>query len=483
MAYRLSKSRFQTGLQCQKALWLTCRAPGLADAVSENQQHIFDTGTSVGELARERFADGVLVAEDHTQSAQALETTRRLLESPPSAIFEAAVEHGGVFVRPDVLVRTSENVWNLYEVKSSTRLKPENLTDVAVQTWVLEGAGIRIGRAYLMHLDNTYVYEGGEYDLRRLFVAEDVTADVRAILPRVPGLVAEMLEMLEHDEPPVPIGKHCDKPYTCAFYGYCHEFLPSRPVTALPRISGSLLDSLVADGIFAIEDVPLGYPGLTSAQREVCELVRTGQPLIIGDVDRSLSALEYPLHFLDFETFMSALPLYAGTRPWQMIPFQWSDHVLHENGDLEHREFLYEGTADPRPSFVETLIDALGEDGSIVVYSPFESSRLRELAVAFPQGAPPSTVAEMQHTFHVQFPPGTDPQSVVSVYPTQLLEVVLGLVMFGILWRMRDHDHAEGWLFGVWCIFAGVERLHQRLDTEFTCDAREGAGIGCAWMP
>ena len=80
-------------------------------------------------------------------------------------------------------------------------------------------------------------------------------------------------------------------------------------------------------------------------------------------------------------------------------------------------------------------------------------------AVAFPQGAPPSTVAEMQHTFHVQFPPGTDPQSVVSVYPTQLLEVVLGLAMFGILWRMRDHDHAEGWLFGVWCIFAGVERF------------------------
>jgi len=168
MANRLSKSRFQTGLQCPKALWLSTHAHDLADPTSENQQHIFDTGTSVGELARERFADGVLVAEDYMQSAQALETTRRLLEDPPSAIFEAALEHGGVFVRPDVLVRVGDNLWDLYEVKSTTRVKAPHITDIAVQTWVLEGAGLPIRRAYLMHLDNTYVYPGGEYDLTKL---------------------------------------------------------------------------------------------------------------------------------------------------------------------------------------------------------------------------------------------------------------------------------------------------------------------------
>ena len=102
---------------------------------------------------------------------------------------------------------------------------------------------------------------------------------------------------------------------------------------------------------------------------------------------------------------------------------------------------------------------AVGRTGCWAVGDDYGKPYSGPLAVAFPQGAPPSTVAEMQRTFHVQFPPGTDPQSVVSVYPTQLLEVVLGLVMFGILWRMRDHDHAEGWLFGVWCIFAGIERF------------------------
>ena len=140
MSARLSKSRFQTGLQCPKALWLSTNARELADPISETQQHIFDTGTAVGELARERFGNGVLVTEDYTQSGQALETTRQLLEDPPDVIFEAALEYGGVFVRPDALVRVGEDLWDLYEVKSSTRVKPENITDVAVQTWVLEGA-------------------------------------------------------------------------------------------------------------------------------------------------------------------------------------------------------------------------------------------------------------------------------------------------------------------------------------------------------
>lgn len=395
MANRLSKSRFQTGLQCRKALWLSTRARELADSTSETQQHIFDTGNAVGELARERFADGVLVAEDYTRSAQALETTRRLLEDPPGAIFEAALEYGGVFVRPDVLVRVDEGLWDLYEVKSGTKVKDVNITDVAVQMWVLQGAGVPIRRAHLMHIDNTYVYDGGDYDLRRLFIAKDVSADARSYLPLVPRLVAEMLTMLDVPQPPaVTIGKHCDNPYTCSFYGHCHEFLPRHPVTEIPRIGETLLDSLVADGIFAIEDVPLDYPSLSGAQREVCELVRSGKPRFVGDVGGSLAELAYPIHFLDFETFMSALPLYPQTRPWQMIPFQWSDHVLHQNGDLEHYEFLHEGSGDPRLDFAQSLIEALGDTGSVVVYSSFENSRLNDLAKAFPQHA--SAIAAIQ---------------------------------------------------------------------------------------
>jgi phosphatidylglycerol:prolipoprotein diacylglycerol transferase len=81
------------------------------------------------------------------------------------------------------------------------------------------------------------------------------------------------------------------------------------------------------------------------------------------------------------------------------------------------------------------------------------------LAVAFPEGAPPSTAGVMAREFGIPMPPGAGPATVLSVFPTQLMEVALGLLMFGVLWRMRDHKHAEGWLFGAYCVLAGIERF------------------------
>jgi phosphatidylglycerol---prolipoprotein diacylglyceryl transferase len=81
------------------------------------------------------------------------------------------------------------------------------------------------------------------------------------------------------------------------------------------------------------------------------------------------------------------------------------------------------------------------------------------LATRFPEGAPPSTVANMSELFGVKFPASTPPNEVVAVHPTQLYETAAGFVMFLILWRYRDHKHAEGWLFGFYCVLAGIERF------------------------
>jgi phosphatidylglycerol:prolipoprotein diacylglycerol transferase len=102
---------------------------------------------------------------------------------------------------------------------------------------------------------------------------------------------------------------------------------------------------------------------------------------------------------------------------------------------------------------------AIGRTGCWAVGDDYGKVYTGPLAVAFPQGAPPSTAYEMSRTFHQAIPAGMDPNTVLSVYPTQLLEVLLGFIMFAILWRIRDHKHAEGWLFGVYCVLAGVERF------------------------
>lgn len=102
---------------------------------------------------------------------------------------------------------------------------------------------------------------------------------------------------------------------------------------------------------------------------------------------------------------------------------------------------------------------SIGRTGCWAVGDDYGRPWNSALAVAFPNGAPPSTVENMSRMFHVHFPAGMPALEVVSVYPTQLFEVVLGFLMFLILWRIRDHVHAEGWLFGAYCVLAGVERF------------------------
>jgi len=102
---------------------------------------------------------------------------------------------------------------------------------------------------------------------------------------------------------------------------------------------------------------------------------------------------------------------------------------------------------------------AVGRTGCWAIGDDYGRPWRGALAVAFPQGAPPSTAGVMAREFGIPLPPGAGPTTVLSVYPTQLFEVAMGLVMFGIIWRLRDHKHAEGWLFGVYALMAGIERF------------------------
>ncbi len=391
---RLSKSRFQAGLQCPKRLWLGCHHPELADPIDEAKQAVFDLGHHVGELARTRFAGGVLVAEDHTQSHAALQTTRRLLAEGASCLYEPAFEHDGVLVRVDVLRKDHRDKWELIEVKSSTQAKPEHITDAAVQTYVVRGTGFPVARTYLMHLDKEYVYPDGPYDLEDLFALEDITTQVEAYLPGIPALLADMKTMLAGDCPQVLIGRRCRNPYDCEFMGHCRGFLPEYPVTDLPYLRDELLAELLGQGIHSTRDVPLSHPRLTANQRRVCQVVQSGEPYFGEGLSAELAGLVYPLHFLDFETIMPALPVYVGTRPYQTVPVQWSCHTLHTDGRLEHHEFLHCEQTDPRPVLTERLLATLAGPGTVLSYTSYEGTVLKGLAESQPQWA--DEIADVQ---------------------------------------------------------------------------------------
>jgi len=192
----LSKSRFTKGMQCHKALWLFTHRKDLAEPVDAATQKRFDDGTALGRAALDLYPDGVEVTEKFYQYDESLATTQQVLSDDPPAIFEGAFIADGVFVRPDILVRVGDGEYDLYEVKSGTKAKDYHVWDVGIQTYVLEKAGLSIRRSYLMHVDNQYVYAGGDYVADELLTATDLTQEVREFIPKIPGLVAAMIAML-----------------------------------------------------------------------------------------------------------------------------------------------------------------------------------------------------------------------------------------------------------------------------------------------
>ena len=317
---QLSKSRYMAGLQCLKRLYLDVHHRDLADPVDPSQQAVFDIGNAVGELARQRFPGGTLVEAAYYEQEKAESSTQALLSDAfVPALYEAAFSFEGIRTRVDILSRVDDGQgFDLIEVKSTTGFKErEHLPDVAIQLHVVEGAGVPIQRAFLMHIDNFYVYEGGYQDLIRLFVLEDVTGRARSYLADIaPGKLAEMWEALGRaDTPDIETGRHCTSPYRCPFYGYCHADEPEHPIGELPRLSLKDEERLKALGLRDIGSIPPDIARLTALQRRTRESVVTGQPYVGPDLAKQLSLIEFPASFLDFETLGPAIPLFVGTRP------------------------------------------------------------------------------------------------------------------------------------------------------------------------
>ena len=382
----LSKSRVTAGLQCLKRVYLETYAYMDRDPIEPGRRAILDAGKLVGQTARGRFPGGILVEEDPTLHDQAVRQTAEALSNARiPAIYEAAFTFEGIRVRVDVLARSNSRSWNLVEVKSSSGFKEEYLPDLAVQVHVAEGSGVRVDRAVLLHVNNQYVWPGGDYDLDALFAAQDLTEDARASIPSILKRIGLMREALRGTEPPdVAVGPHCRKPYVCPYHRYCHGDEEEHRVSDLPRLSPKIYHALLDAEITNIRDIPDDFDGLSALQKRVRDCVVSGEPFAHPNLKPALEAIRHPVHFLDFETCNPALPIIPGTRPFQQTPFQWSDHVLQASGPHEHRSFLHMERSDPRPRLTEALLEALDGDGSIVVYSEFEARVIRSLAEALP---------------------------------------------------------------------------------------------------
>ncbi len=386
----LSKSRYISGAQCRLRLWYDCYERGLAAPPDEALRAVFDAGHEVGELACKRIPGGHLVAHGHRRIPEALEETRRVIAAGSApALFEAAFRHRGVLVRADIIERLPGGGWRLTEVKSTTRLKELFVLDAAVQLWVLRGAGLDVREACVLTLDRSYVYDGRRLDLNALFRRHPVTDRAETLLAAVGAGVRDMQAMLAAPAAPdIAPGGHCFDPYPCPYHAHCtrNDVPPDRGIDELPGLTQDVRAALDAEGIREIRDIPEDFP-LAPLHRIARRAVVEGRPVLHGDLARALARRRRSVRYLDFETFAPAVPRFAGTRPYDAIPFLFSVHTERESGPPGHEDYLHEGGDDPRPALADRLIAALGSSGSICTWSGYERRILRGLAAALPDRA------------------------------------------------------------------------------------------------
>lgn len=223
--------------------------------------------------------------------------------------------------------------------------------------------------------------------------------------------------------PPV-IGAHCAKcefraeandPLASGFHECWHE---AKGWSRADVDAGTFLDiwnfrkkeTLIEQGVLRLTDVTkehLGYKegddGLSTSQRHWMQVSGQwpGGGAFFIDRERmraEMATWDYPLHFIDFETARVAIPFYAGQRPYSNIAFQFSHHRLDRDGTVTHaNEYLsLERGASPNYAFARELRKAVGNKGTIFMWTAHENTTLRAILEELESDpAPPSDGAEL----------------------------------------------------------------------------------------
>ncbi len=387
----LSKSKLIAYRQCPRRLWLEIHQPE-ARHDSAGTEGRFKVGAQVGEIARECYdptGSGVLLdpMKDGIEACL-LRTSRLLAEGAP--IFEAGFRAEGALAFADVALPVGSGepgLWRLVEVKSATSVKDYHRDDVAIQHFVATASGCRLDAVALACIDSTWVYAGDDnYD--GLLVEHDLTDECERRADEVRDWIADAQRVLEQpDSPQVTTGSHCTSPFECGFLNHCRSLEPKveLPARWLPgRFSAPLKQALESQPSLDLRDVPDEW--LSAQQMRVKQASINNEAYFDTEgAAQALSLHPLPAYFLDFESVQFAVPIWAGRRPYEQIPFQFSLHSLSPDGVLTHQHFLDLSGTDPARRFAEALLSAMDHDGPIFVYNAgFENGRLKELAKQFP---------------------------------------------------------------------------------------------------
>jgi hypothetical protein len=384
----LSKSLYTRGLQCTKSLWLKKYKKDVLTPPDAATEAVFETGNKVGDLACKLFPNGKEASYDDTTFDEKIALTKQWMDEGVENIYEATFKYDDILVMVDILHKGDDD-WEIYEVKSSTEVKDVYLHDASIQQYVLNGCGLKISKVGIVHINSGYV-RGDELEVDKLFCIVDVTESVKILQGDIPMRLLEFGRMLADKErvPNIDIGTHCTNPYECDAMSYCWAHIPEYSIFNISRLRSDKKFELYQSGVVSFEQLSEeDIMNMSAGQQIQIQSELTQESIINHEAIKSfVGSLTYPIYHLDFETFQQAVPHWKGISPYMQIPFQFSVHIEHSDGGLEHREFLAAIGEDPRESLAKALVDTIPMDVTVLAYNmSFEKGVIRKLAEQFPE--------------------------------------------------------------------------------------------------
>jgi hypothetical protein len=374
----ITKTTYLQFLACGKNTWLQLYKPELQDMfeLSDFEKGLLAKGNLVERWARKLFSDGILI---NVYGEEAAKMTQECITQHSPIIFQATFIHKTFMARNDVLEYDQANdCWNLHEIKGTNSLneheeKVDHIEDTTFQTIILEVCGIKIGSIKLIYLNKEYV-RGDEINVQELFAREDITEQVNKRKERTREDMERAAKALfQVDEKAL----ECQCVYLgrsahCTTFKYSYPHIPDYSIHDLARIGNSKkkLVDLIDSQIYDINDIPDDFV-LSDIQTNQVLVHKRQTPIINTEsVRRELDALQFPLYFLDYETYPPAIPLFKGFKPYQQVPFQFSLDVLTDpDGELVHYEYLHEQASDPSEAIITKLQQVIGREGNIIVWN------------------------------------------------------------------------------------------------------------------
>ena len=381
-AYVLTKTKITSGLQCEKKLWFDFHDPEKIEETST----LF-AGNRFGEIIRQYYGEG-LDLSNLSSSENIVEQTAKAIQSEDvHIIYEAAFIYKETLVRTDVLRRKKDG-WEILEAKSSKELKESHIPDVAIQSFIVKAGGLNVTGIKLLHVNNDFVYQGDD-NYKDLIKEVDIINEVEEKEKDVENYINQFrpLEKKETACPKVDIGDHCKKPYPCIYFSRCASKSSKENFVSykiLPNI-GTKKDTkefIKKNNIKNIQDIPENL--LNPSQIIVQKAHKENKEYFDPALTEKIKKYKWPFYFMDFETIQQLVPKIKGTRPYEVIPFQWSIHKWQSIDKpieiTDNESFLEFTDKNIERKFIEKLLKVLGTKGTIFSHNaPTENSVLKRL--------------------------------------------------------------------------------------------------------